>query len=135
MIDKSVVLNRNPLGNGGGPVPAGFGIEVDTENNAMLVTQVVAGRSGAEAGVLPGDELLAIDGNRVKASSYEKVLDRLRAGEIVPLTLSRHGRLLTLEAEASEAIPMRFVITPRDRLSSRQKARLEAWLGRDLVFK
>lgn len=128
-------LDRNPLDNGDGPPPAGLGIEVDTVDSALVVTQVVAGYSGAVAGVLPGDELIAIDDYRVDASSYATVLERLRPGESVGLTLSRHGRLLTVQADVRPAIPAEFLIRPEQKISSRQKSRLESWLGRDLVFK
>jgi predicted metalloprotease with PDZ domain len=130
-----LALDRNPLGNGAGPPPAGLGMEVDTKGSALLVKQVVAGHSGAGAGVLPGDELIAIDGNRVTAANYDDVLQRMRSGDSVSLTLARNGRLLTTEAEIQPAIPPTFLIKLRDKLSSRQKKRLENWLGRDLVFK
>ena len=130
-----LALDRNPNDNGEGPSLAGLGIEVDTDGPGLLVKQVVAGYSGAEAGVLPGDELIAIDGNRVTASSYDSVLQRLRSGDEVSLTLARQGRMLTLETEVGTAIPAVFRIAPREKLNSREKKRLESWLGRDLVFK
>ncbi|MEE4216533.1 MAG: PDZ domain-containing protein [Xanthomonadales bacterium] len=128
-------IDRNPSFNGSGPPLAGLGIEVGREGSALLVEQVVAGYSGAEAGLLPGDELIAIDGNRVNASNYDKLLARLRPEEGVELTLARHGRLLTVRAELREAIPAIYTIAPLDRIRTRQKSRLEQWLGRELVFK
>ena len=130
-----LALNRTPANNGNGSPPAGFGIEVDAAGSALVVTQVVAGHAAAAAGVLPGDELIAIDGNRVTAANYDRLLDRLVPGEPAELLLSRHGRLLSLAAEVQVAIPAEFTITIEDRLNGRQKSRLEKWLGRDLVFR
>ena len=130
-----LALNRNPNDNGDGHSPAGLGIEVDTDGPELVVKQVVAGYSGAEAGVLPGDELIAIDGNRVTASNHDSVLQRLRAGDEVSLTLARQGRILTVETEVRPAIPAVFRIAPSEKLNGREKKRLESWLGRDLVFK
>ncbi len=128
-------IEREPSVNGNGPPLAGLGIEVDREGSALLIKQVVAGYSGAEAGLLPGDELIAIDGNRVNESNYVKLLARLRPEENVELTLARHGRLLTVRAELREAIPAIYMIAPQARIRAREKSRLEKWLGRDLVFK
>lgn len=128
-------IDRNPANNGNGSPLAGLGIEVGQEGPALLVEQVVAGYAGAEAGVLPGDELLAIDANRVTEANYLKLLSRLRPEESVELTLARHGRLLTVRTELREAIPATYVIAPLDKIRTRQKSRLEQWLGRDLVFK
>ena len=130
-----LALDRNPAANGNGPPPGGFGIEVDAQGPALVVTQVVAGHSASDAGVLPGDELIAVDGFRVTAANYDLVLDRFRPGESTELTLSRHGRLMSVPAAVQPAIPAEFLITVEDRLSSRQKSRLEQWLGRDLVFR
>ena len=128
-------LKRSPGDNGDDNPPAGLGIEVDIDGQTLIVKQVVAGHPGATAGLLPGDELIAIDGNRVNRSDYDAVLDSLRPGENVEIVLSRHGRVLTIPAVVGEAIPSKFVITTRERIGTRQKSRLEKWLGRELVFK
>ncbi len=59
----------------------------------------------------------------------------MNTGDAVSLTLARNGRLLTLQADMQPAIPATFIIKPEEKLSGRQKKRLESWLGRDLVFK
>ncbi len=118
-------IEREPSVNGNGPPLAGLGIEVDQEGSALLIEQVVAGYSGAEAGLLPGDELIAIDGNRVNESNYVKLLARLRPEENVELTLARHGRLLTVRAELREAIPAIYMIAPQARI--RARVRNPAW--------
>jgi predicted metalloprotease with PDZ domain len=128
-------LNRHPADNGDGQKLAGLGIEVDSDGPSLVVSQVVAGHSGADAGLLPGDELLAINANRVTAANYDMLLDRLLPGESVELLLARHGRLLTVRSSVQQAIPSKYLITLEDRLSSRERSRLEEWLGRDLVFK
>lgn len=126
---------RHSSGNGELAPQAGFGIEVDAEGPILVIEQVVAGYSGADAGLLPGDELIAIDGSRVDATSYDTLLGRLQPGDSVELTLARHGRLMTVRADLRQAIPDAYVIAPLDKIRTRQKSRLESWLGRDLVFK
>ncbi len=101
------------------------------KGSKFLVKQVVAGHSGAQAGLLPGDELIAVDGNRVTAASYRSVLTGLLAGEVVEVVLSRHGRLLTVSAELQADIPGKYAISPNEKPSASQESRMEQWLGHD----
>ena len=127
-------LDRDPGGDDDGPQPAGFGMEVDLDGPALVVQQVVAGHAAAEAGVLPGDELIAVDGNRVTRANYSKLLGRLQPGEDVELVLARRGQLLSLAARTRQAIPAEFRIMVEKRPNARQKSRMERWLGRELAF-
>lgn len=131
-------LDRTPARNAalaaGRPAPAGFGVTWDASGPRLLAEQVILGHAGADAGVLPGDELLAIDGLRVTPADYIARLQRLRAGQEVELTLVRHERLLTLPAVVREEIEERYVIGTKSRISRAEKERLSTWLGRELRF-
>ncbi len=87
-----------------------------------------------EAGILPGDELLAIDGFRVTSADYAMRTQRLQPGQRVELTLARHQRLLTLPVGVQAAIPDSYAVISDSRLRRAEQARLEAWLGRALQF-
>jgi len=100
----------------------------------LVVAWVVHGGSAAVAGVLPGDELLAINGSRVMKNNISDRLLKLVSGERVALLLSRHERVFELPAVVGEAIPDTFLIKAKARISSREKKRLEEWLGRELTF-
>ena len=106
-----------------------------TEGAGVVVEQVVRGNSGADAGLLPGDELLAINGLRVRADNYAARIHRFHPDEKVVLTLSRHDRLVELPVRVQIEIPDSYLVYPADRISRREKSRMEAWLGRDLMFK
>jgi len=84
--------------------------------------------------VLPGDEMLAINGLRVLPQSIDNRIGSLRADEQVELTLARNGQLLTLPVRVQHAIPEKFEIGTKSKLSKREKSRLETWLGMDLHF-
>jgi predicted metalloprotease with PDZ domain len=116
------------------PVPAGFGINVKVSGSLLIIDQVVLGYSGAEAGLLPGDELLAIGGYRVTPDNYAARLQRLRPGEEVELTVVRHDLLMNLPARVQHEIPQTYLIVPLEKISRRQKARMESWIGRELRF-
>ena len=122
-----------PLPNGE-QAPGGIGVKWEISGVALLAEHVSLGHPGAAAGVLPGDELLAIDDFRVTTENYQQRLQKLRPDEQIELTLVRHGRLLNLRLSTGTEIPVSYVIVPKPGISNREKKRMEAWLGRDLKF-
>lgn len=131
-------LNRTPgrkvAEDGTETAPAGLGIQWAPDDALLVVQSVINGGSGAIAGVLPGDELIAIDGLRVRKGQIDDRLMRLSPGESIELTLARHDELLTLPLVVREAIPVEYVISLKDRIREREKRRLEAWLKKSLTF-
>jgi len=129
-------LDRSPAGSvaAGKSEPSGFGVVWGSVGERLLAEQVILGRAGAAAGILPGDELLAIGGFRVTAADYAARIQRLRPGQKVELTLVRHQQLLELTVEVEAAIPDRYAVVVRDKLRRTEQQRLEAWLGRPLRF-
>ncbi len=126
--------DRTAAQESGGPVPTGFGVTWAAENSLLLVEHVILGSSGAVAGILPGDELLAINGSRMTITNFDKRMLQLVPDETVELTLVRQEQLLTLPVRVQLAIPETYAINLKLNIRNRQKARLKAWLGRDLVF-
>ena len=116
------------------PGPGGFGVVWEAANGRLLAEQVIRGHAGADAGILPGDELLAIDGFRMTVEDYAMRTRRLQPGQRVELTLARHQRLLTLPVEIQAAIPDSYAVVSDSRLRRAEQARLERWLGRALQF-
>jgi predicted metalloprotease with PDZ domain len=118
----------------GEQAPGEIGVKWKVSGSTLLAEHVFLGHPAAAAGVLPGDELLAIDGLRVTAEDYLARLQKLRPDEQVKLTLVRHGRLIELPLTTGTEIPASYVILPKPDISNREKKRMEAWLGRDLKF-
>jgi predicted metalloprotease with PDZ domain len=114
--------------------PGGLGVIWDASGQQLLAAQVIRGRAAAEAGLVPGDELLAIDGLRVTTSNYLERIRRLRPGQRVALMVARHERLLNLQAEVQTAVPDNYAIVTSKNLRRSEQQQLEAWLGRDLQF-
>jgi predicted metalloprotease with PDZ domain len=116
------------------PVSGGLGVIWKVAGAALLAEHVLLGHSGATAGILPEDELLAIDGLRVTPENYLDRLQRLRPEEEVELTLVRHGQLFALPVRLGGEIPATYVIGTKTDIDKREKKRLELWLGSDLKF-
>lgn len=118
----------------GGEAPGGLGVVWNASGSALLAEHVLLGYPGAEAGLLPEDELIAIDGLRVTTADYLDRLPKLRPGDIVELTLARRGQLLTLQARVGDELPATYTVVMKNDISKRQKRRLETWLGTLLKF-
>ena len=118
----------------GGSAPTGFGVVWDYSGERLVAEQVVLGHAGARAGILPGDELLAIDGFRVTPGTFAARSQRLQPGQRVELTLVRHERLLALPVDVQPAIAERYAIGAREKIRRSEQQRLEAWLGKELRF-
>jgi predicted metalloprotease with PDZ domain len=116
------------------PVAGGLGVIWKVSGASVLAEYVLLGHSGATAGILPEDELLAADGLRVTPENYLDRLQKLKPEEEVTLTLVRHGRLFNLPVRMGTEIPASYAIVLKSDISKREKSRLEAWLGSDLRF-
>jgi predicted metalloprotease with PDZ domain len=116
------------------PVPADFGLVWNSQESVLLVESVVRGGSGADAGVLPYDELLAINGQRVNRLNFQDRMLRLRPGETADLLLVRNGQVLTLQVKVQHALADKYWISIRPNIKQREKDRMEQWLGMQLTF-
>jgi carboxyl-terminal processing protease len=72
----------------------GVGIEIAWEGDVPRVTSVLEGSAARQAGLLAGDEIVAIDGLAVREISLELMHTRLQGpvGSKVVLTVRRHDR-------------------------------------------
>jgi carboxyl-terminal processing protease len=70
-------------------------------DRTTLVHEVRPGSLGEQAGLKPGDRLLAIDGADVTDLPFERVRESLRGpvGTRVRLSIERQGELLDVELE------------------------------------
>jgi predicted metalloprotease with PDZ domain len=110
------------------PVPAGLGINWSEDPHALVVEAVVHGFSAAEAGIIPGDELIAINDERVTPDNLDERQKRLYAGEPVELLISRHERLQRVRMITGLPRPDSYQIRVDRDISKGRLKRLESWL-------
>jgi predicted metalloprotease with PDZ domain len=104
------------------------GLRTRTDNGRLLVTTVLRDTPGEAAGFNAGDEILAVNGYRVRPEQWPARLDSYKAGETVTVLIVHRDlveeRKLALAAET----PVSWQLEPRPDATGEQKAHLQSWL-------
>jgi predicted metalloprotease with PDZ domain len=109
------------------PTRSFLGARLKVVDGLLIADAVIRGAAAMEAGVLPNDELLALNGNRIaNAGALEHALRGLKVGDTAELLVCRAGvtRTLTLTGRAD---PRPLVALKIDGASELRRA----WLGRE----
>jgi len=88
---RLVIVSLLAAGCGGGPGSVGAVLGRDNETRALHVREAPEGLGAGKAGLLPGDEIVMIDGVYVRDLGADQVRAKLRgdAGSTVALTVVR----------------------------------------------
>ena len=105
------------------------GMKVQAENGSDQIKFVAAESPAAEAGIDPGDELLAIDGMRVTAQTLDERLKDYQVNDTIQVTVFHQDELKTLPVTLMPAQPSRYEIVVKDDISDTQQQNLSGWLG------
>jgi predicted metalloprotease with PDZ domain len=108
-----------------------LGILWDNKVPGMVVSAVLEGRSGSAAGLVAGDEVLAIGGERLTPERLESLLSSFDPGERTELIISRRDRILRLDITLDTAIPDHYDIVLKPDFERRDITRLQSLLGQD----
>jgi predicted metalloprotease with PDZ domain len=107
-----------------------LGIVTKAAGGRTQVKHVFAGSPAADAGINPGDELLAVDGIRVDPSSWQAQLALKVEGAQVDVLVSRRKRLVPLKAQLAKAPFDSFKVKGSGEITQDQREILEAWFQR-----
>ena len=111
--------------------PEGWlGIEASESGGRWSVTRVRRGTPAYEAGINPGDEIIALGQYRMSASSWKQVRRQHAPGSQATLLVSRRGTLIPIEVTFGEEPTREWKIEPDPDASDEQMERLARWLGR-----
>ncbi len=94
----------------------GIGTEMRQEEGKYIIQSVVKGTPAEKAGLLPGDEIVAVDGETVAGKSFQQLLALVRGeeGTSITLTLIREGEKGELDVSMKRAaIPVHTVTSER----------------------
>jgi predicted metalloprotease with PDZ domain len=113
---------------------------IDSPHQALLglrlaagggrVAHVLDGTAARAGGIVPGDELVAIDGARADSSArLDAVLGRCGAGEKVEVSVFRRDELLRLPVQLAKRPPVQWKLAEVPAASATAKRLRKGWLG------
>lgn len=106
-----------------------LGLRTRVHGDRVRVTHVLEGGPGATAGVVAGDELVAVDAIRLDADSAERALERLTINSPVEFHLFRRDELMKLTMTPVDSPKNTCFITLDPQAPPAAQARREKWLG------
>lgn len=106
-----------------------LGMTVKTEYGKEKVKSVIAGSPAAQAGIDPGDELLALEQLRVTADQLNDRLRNYQVGDAIALTLFRQDQLMTVSVTLGTPQPNRYQVVAVENPTPAQMNRFAGWLG------
>jgi predicted metalloprotease with PDZ domain len=89
---------------------------------------VPRGTAAHKAGFSPDDEILAIDGFRVKPDQWLQRMEQYRPCERVTILIARRERIMPLEAQLSRDRGNQYQLEPHPDAPPDRKKNLELWL-------
>lgn len=114
----------------GGDPAASMGLSLRDGNAGVSIRGVVAGGAGETAGLSVGDEIVALNGYRVRSSDINARVSESKPGEKMSLTIFRDDRLRTVEITlGADPVPSYSVKRIKEPTET-QKISYEKWLGK-----
>jgi predicted metalloprotease with PDZ domain len=124
--------DRSRMADGEKKSPAPWmGLTTLSSGGRTLIKNVISDSPAAEAGLNPGDELLAISGLRVSHGSWQAQLALEKDGATIEVVVARRKRLHTMTVTLNSAPFDTFKVKPKKDASAKQRNILESWLQRD----
>ena len=105
-----------------------LGIRVNDINSVARVQGVIAGSPAYEAGVDVNDEIIAMNGFRVRAADLTSRIQEMNEGEVVKLTLLRDDRLREIAVMLKKPSVPSYKVAKTEKATGAQKSLYEAWL-------
>ncbi len=111
-----------------GPARPWLGVELRSGDRAVVAT-ALTGSPAVKAGVYADDEIVALDGLRVTASSLHDRIEERAPGDTARLTLFRRDQLLTVDVALEPRPATACWLEKVQDATPEQRAAYEAWLG------
>jgi len=107
---------------------AWLGLQTGGPAGSVRVNRVAAGSPAYEAGVDVGDEILALNGFRLRGNDLQQRVSEMKAGDVVKLTVFRDDKLRDIEVVLRNQDIPSYRLAKTKNPSSLQKDIYEAWL-------
>jgi predicted metalloprotease with PDZ domain len=139
-VDTALEYYGLELNRGATPVPgeadeetliSDLGVIWEDDSPELVVKAVLHGMGGASAGLIPGDEILAIGDERMTRDRLDNLMTGFSPGQQTSLLVSRRNRIIMLDIKLEVAIPDHFEILFEPGFAKRDVTRLQRLLGQD----
>ncbi len=104
-------------------------LTVQDAGGLAQVATVAADGPAANAGIVPNDLIVAIDGRRIRADAWDKTIERRAIGDRVRISLFRHDQLREVEVSVTGRAAGAWTLARADDADDHAQAAYEAWLG------
>ncbi len=95
----------------------------------IVISGLRRGTPAYGAGFNAGDEILAVNGFRVRPEQWPSHLDNYKPGTTVEVLIARRDLLMTLKLPLEARTPESWTLEARPDATAEQKSRLAAWLN------
>ena len=107
----------------------GIGVRISAEGDVLKLANVYDGGSAQAAGLSAGDVLVALDGLKLTAANFDKLLARRIAGDSAEIHAFRRDELMRFDVELQSAPADTAALTLAEDASTEAMALREGWLG------
>jgi predicted metalloprotease with PDZ domain len=111
-----------------GVAPGWLGVRTRSQGDRVVISNVISGSAGYEAGLNAGDEIAAIDGVRITESGLGERLAGVREGDQVTVTVFRRERMMNISFKVDRKPYDRYTISVPKNASPGQRRLRQAWL-------
>jgi predicted metalloprotease with PDZ domain len=112
--------------------PPAIGLTVKTENGREIIKFVEAQSPAQQAGIDPGDELLAIAGFRVGPNQLNERLKDYQPGDVITVAVFHQEMLQLCQVKLAAPRPTSYQLVALADPSAQQQQNLAGWLGLQL---
>ena len=106
-----------------------FGATLKNDAGRLVIAQVRRDGPAHRAGLNVDDEVVALDGIRLRADRVDERLEQYRDGDRVSLVVARRDRLMTLDLQFVQEPGKRWQLEVASQLSAAQERQLTGWLS------
>ena len=107
------------------------GLNLADRNGSAVVRSVLSDGPAYAAGVVLGDEIVAVNGRRVSASQFDECIELLEPGDTVTLHIIRRDELRTLSFKLAGKPNGRWTVVHMKDPTDSQKAAYQSWLHQE----
>ena len=107
------------------------GLNLAEHNAGAVVGSVLSDGPAYRAGVVSGDEIVAVNGRRVSASQFDEWIGLLRPGDPVTLHIIRRDELRTVSFKLAGKPNGRWTVSRMKHPADSQKAAYRSWLHQE----